>query len=289
MRFSALSLLALLLIGCRQTTPPPAPLPHPVPRAVVASAAAPLRSAPAPVSARPAPAYPPAPAAATRSSHRDITFEGVAFDSRKHRLIVADQTGGPGSLHLDAASAARTAGGIAAINAGYFTPEGDPLGLVVSGNQSTGSWNSASALGSGIWHSDSAGNTAISRREALGAQRARSMAELLQAGPMLVENHRPVPGLEATRQAVRSVIAWDGDSRWWIGRSSPCTLADLGRALAEGSPAGWKIRHALNLDGGRSSDLWVSGTVTGGPLTRRAAWNRPVRNFLILMPPPPGM
>jgi len=40
----------------------------------------------------------------------------------------------------------------------------------------------------------------------------------------------------------------------------------------------------MNLDGGRSSDLWISSRVSGGPLTSRPPWNRPVRNFLILVP-----
>lgn len=76
---------------------------------------------------------------------------------------------------------------------------------------------------------------------------------------------------------------WDGATRWWLGRSEACTLAELGRALADGSPAAWPVRFALNLDGGRSSDLAVAPTVAGGPLVRRAIWNRPVRNFLVLV------
>jgi hypothetical protein len=61
-------------------------------------------------------------------------------------------------------------------------------------------------------------------------------------------------------------------------------LADLGNALAAGNPAGWPIVDALNLDGGRSSDLWASSAIAGGPLVRRTPWNRAVRNFLILIP-----
>jgi hypothetical protein len=92
-----------------------------------------------------------------------------------------------------------------------------------------------------------------------------------------------VTGLEAAKSSVRTLIAWDGGSRWWIGRSSPCTLESLATLLSKEMPAGWKVRHALNLDGGRSADLWASGQVAGGPLVCRAAWNRPVRNFLVLV------
>ena len=166
----------------------------------------------------------------------------------------------------------------AAVNAGFFTPEGDPLGLVVAAGKISGSWNTASSLGSGVWYQNRSGKIAIARRGTLNRAEASAMRELIQAGPLLVENNRAVSGLDATKPSVRIAILWDGGTRWWIGRGSPCTLAALGEALAA-----WPIRHALNLDGGRSSDLWISECVSGGPLLRRAPWNRPVRNFLVLV------
>ena len=169
------------------------------------------------------------------------------------------------------------------MNAGFFTPEGTPLGLVVSSGKISGSWNTASSLGSGAWYERRSGSTAITRREKLGRAGATTMRELIQAGPLLVENNRSVGGLEATKSSVRTVIIWDGGTRWWMGCSSPCTLAALGQALASSSPAGWPVRDALNLDGGRSSDLWISDAIAGGPVLRRPPWNRPVRNFLVLV------
>jgi hypothetical protein len=213
-----------------------------------------------------------------------ITIEGVAFDSRSHRLVIADQAAGPGSQFIDAAAAANASNGIAAINAGFFTPEGAPLGLVISAGKSSGNWNTASSLGSGVWSEDAAESTAISRREKLGHSTARSMPNLLQAGPLLIENHKPISGLDTLKTSARMMMLWDGGTRWWIGRGSPCSLSDLALALSNSKPAGWKIHHALNLDGGRSADLWVSSTVSGGPVVRRSPWNRPVRNFLILRP-----
>lgn len=216
------------------------------------------------------------------SEYSGITFEGVSFDARSHRLVVIDQAGGPGSRFVDAAAAARSVGGLAAVNGGFFTPEGEPLGLVIAAGKRTGAWNSVSSLGSGVWHDS--GSSAISRREKLGRAGAFSMRELLQAGPMLVENGRAVAGLDSVKDSVRTVILWDGGSRWWIGRSSPASLARTAAALANHNVPGWPVRQALNLDGGRSSELWVSPTVSGGPLIRRPPWNRPVRNFLVLVP-----
>ena len=212
-----------------------------------------------------------------------IIFDGVEFDSRNHRLVVADQADGPGSKFTDAAAAARARGGIAAVNAGFFTPEGAPLGLVVSAGKSSGAWNTASSLGSAAWFENPAGRMAIVRREALGRAGAAAMRELIQAGPLLIQNGRAVGGLDSTKTSVRTIVLTDGGTRWWIGRSSPCTLSALGRTLDTGEPAGWPVREALNLDGGRSSDLWISGSVIEGRILRRTPWNRPVRNFLVLV------
>jgi hypothetical protein len=211
-------------------------------------------------------------------------FEGVAWDERLNRLIVVDQAGGPGSRHADAASAGSARGGVAAVNAGFFTPAGEPLGLVVADGTPAGSWNAASSLGSGLWLRKADGYSSIARRETIGKTGAAAMRELLQAGPMLVEHGKAVSGLDTTKPAVRMVLLWDGGYRWWIGRAGSCTLASLASALAGGSPAGWPVRHALNLDGGFSTDLWISGKIAGGPIVRRPPWNRQVRNFLVLLP-----
>lgn len=239
----------------------------------------PAAAAPAVALARPA-----EPPQASRGVFSGITFEGVAFDSRDYRLVVVDQAGGPGARFADAAAAGLSVAGLAAVNGGFFTPEGAPLGLVIAAGKRSGAWNSASSLGSGVWHADGAGFSAISRREKLGRSGAAVMRELLQAGPMLVENRRAVAGLDAQKASARTMILWDGGSRWWIGRGSPATLAQTAAALAGAPVPGWPVRHALNLDGGRSSDLWVSPAVAGGPLVRRPPWNRPVRNFLVLVP-----
>jgi hypothetical protein len=212
-----------------------------------------------------------------------IEFEGVAFDSRTHRLAVVDQEGGPGSRFADAAEAGRSAGGLAAVNGGFFTPEGEPLGLVIAAGKRSGGWNSSTSLGSGVWHADATGTSAISRRENLGRAGVAGMRELLQAGPMLVENRRAVAGLDAEKSSARTMVLWDGGSRWWIGRSSPASLSRTAAALALAAVPGWPVKHALNLDGGRSSELWISDKVGGGPVSIRPPWNKAVRNFLVLV------
>ena len=206
-----------------------------------------------------------------------IEITAVVFDSRTHRLAIADQAGGPASRWTDAAAAATEFGGIAAINAGFFTPEGEPLGLVAGGGKRAGSLNRASSLGAGFYVGG--GAPALVRRE-----RSPGGGELLQSGPFLVENSRAIHGLSPERSTARSFIGWDGGHGWFVARSGPCSLQALAKALAGTEIGGVAARNALNLDGGRSSDLWVAGSVAGGPVAQRPFWNKPVRNFLVLLP-----
>jgi Phosphodiester glycosidase len=237
-------------------------------------------------SEEPATAAPPAPPVSqprlARKTIRGISFEGVSFDSRTHRLRVIDQPLGPGSVFETSQSVAQRHGALLAINAGFFTPEGKPLGLVVSDGQSSGAWNSASSLGSGIFAENASGALTIFRRS--NQSHASGARELIQAGPLLLENGKAISGLDASKPALRSILLTDGGSRWWIGITSSCSLANLSAALAAESPAPWRSRNALNLDGGRSTDLFISPTISGHPVNRRGLLNRPVRNFLILKP-----
>lgn len=211
-----------------------------------------------------------------------IAFDGFTFDARTHQLRVADQAGGPGSQWADSATAARSINGHAAINAGFFTPQGAPLGLVRSHGNSSGAWNGASSLGSGIWWDDGK-RSGLSKRSTLGRTGAIRLPELLQSGPWLIMQGKAVAGLEAQRSTPRSFMAWDGGHRWWVARSSACSLQQLAHALTGANPGGWKVREALNLDGGSSAEIWF-GAPLGGPQLVRPFWNKPVRNFLVLLP-----
>jgi hypothetical protein len=220
----------------------------------------------------------------TKSRHGDFVWQGVALDARAYRMRVVDQKHGPGSEFPDAAAAARACGGLAAVNAGFFTPEGAPLGLVIAEGTTAGTWNSASSLGSALWQEDRLGTMSIVRRSAETKAESAAMRNLMQAGPLLIEQGQVVGGLESRKVSARTFLLWDGGQRWWIGCASPVTLAELADALARNPPVSWSPQMALNLDGGRSSELWVSSSLAGTDVKTRLPWNRPVRNFLVLLP-----
>jgi uncharacterized protein YigE (DUF2233 family) len=220
------------------------------------------------------------PLAYHHTSRNGIVMSLVSFDDRQFQLQVADQKNGPGTHWRDAHSAADALQGVAAINGGFFTPEGKPLGLVITNGIQRGSRNSSS-LGSGIYLSQSHKSSLV-RREAY--KKSRKVRHLLQTGPMLVEQKSPISGLSNANHRARSFIAWDGAHHWAIGYAESCTLHTLSQALAGRAPAGFAIATAVNLDGGRSSDLWAGPKVLNGPKTHRSFLNKPVRNFLVVVP-----
>jgi uncharacterized protein YigE (DUF2233 family) len=267
---------AILVASCSPQAPvaPPPPADRPLPPVAAISPAPTAGPAAAMPSEARAPARVPR---VVRTTLGGIPLTAVAFDSRTHRLVVADQAGGPGSQWPDARAAGASRQGLAAVNGGFFTPEGKPLGLVIAGGRREGSLNRASSLGAGLFLDD--GTPRLVRREG-GA----GGGELLQAGPFLVENGRAVGGLSPANSTARTFVGWDGGTGWFIARSGACSLADLAQALAGAKPGGVAARQVLNLDGGRSSDLWASASIPGGPLHERPFWNKPVRNFLVLRP-----
>jgi len=210
-----------------------------------------------------------------------VTLSMVVYDDRDHQLRVADQPNGLGSRWTTSQGAAATYGGLAAINGGFFTPEGKPLGFLIETGTPRGYLNKSS-LGAGVFIS-SKNHSVIVRRETYAKSKDSWNAyNLLQTGPMLAENHRIISGLSKNNSRPRSFIAWDGQHHWAIGYTSACTLSQLSQALAGRSPAGFKIKTAVNLDGGRSSDLWVSSKVSGGGKSHRGFLNKSVRNYLVL-------
>jgi len=217
------------------------------------------------------------PARLIRTSLGGIPVEAFTYDARQYEAVVLDQEQGPGSKWQTTRSAGESANGIAAVNAGFFTPEGAPLGLVVTSGNRRGSINRASSLGSGFYTLTS-GNPSLVRREAFGGRGS----EVLQAGPFLLERGKKVGGLSQKASTARTFIASDGHHGWVIARTGPCSLDQLASALSGAKLGSVQLRTALNLDGGRSSEIWVGKGASGGGIHTRPLWNKPVRNYLVV-------
>jgi hypothetical protein len=273
--------LAMMLNACTPsaTTPPaakPTPTiilaaesPAPVPTETV------IQETETPIAVKPLEG-PKHPLKARTFSARGIELSIVSFDRRHHDLIVDDQPGGPGSEYDRAEDAGR--GHLAAINAGFFTPEGSPLGLVVTKGRRRGGINRASFLGTGFFLGPKA--QLMSRTDFLKLNPKNS--EVLQSGPRLLWSDETLTGLSDRDERPRSFLLWDGQNHFALGYADSASLKGLSKALKSQPLSGFQIAYALNLDGGRSSDLCVSGSVSGGGFSRSSFFNKDVRNFLVL-------
>ncbi len=278
---SHLILLLIALLGsCSVTTPrarPPIP-PLPTvsradPLALPARAVSmitPQDPPPSPIlSALPSQSHP---LKVNSASLNGTTFTAVTFDRRNYFLKVIDQKEGPGTEFARAEFAGR--GSLAAINGGFFNPDGSPLGLVITDGQSRGAFNSHSFLGTGIIDGE---NTILSHRKSY-----QKSSELLQSGPRLVWNQERLTGLSKSKERPRSFVIWDGNDHFGIGHADRATLQGLANNLQAQPFEGFHIKYAINLDGGTSCDLWVSNQISGGGFTRSSLFRKKARNYLAL-------
>lgn len=211
-----------------------------------------------------------------RATQNGIGLTIVSFDRRHFRLEVVDQVGGLGSEFNSSQEAAQ--GGLAAINGGFFSPEGEPVGLVYTGGSKRGYFNRTSSIGTGFFLGPKA--SLMSRDRYLAEQPKTS--HLLQSGPRLVWKGTSLTGLSNRQQRPRSFLLWDGNDHFALGYADSAGLLSLSQALKKQPFSGFQIRYALNLDGGRSCDFWVSDSVPGGGFTKKSFLNKDVRNFLVL-------
>ena len=287
MRLLSLTLLTMAVISCApQSTPAP-------PRAVT-PATSPVRAELYPGNTEPLPTEGVLPTSkslhpirAQKAEVAGVTLTYLSFDTRTHTLAVVDQSS-PGADFQSAAEVSRAKNALASINGGFFTPEGQPLGVVYQEGKKSGALNTASSLGSGVLYVDQKlPQPTIARRATFQNwlnDPAFNPKEVLQTGPFLVEGGRSISGLSNNEPRVRSLLLWDGENHFAIAQCEPITLRNLAGALAKQTLPGFEVEVALNLDGGRSADLNVSSKVPGGPLNLRRWLNKPVRNYLIVKP-----
>lgn len=275
--------LIALLGSCSVTIPnaqPPAPtLPQADP--VALSAPAPIfpstpseivpKDPPPPIILKATPPHS-HPLKVSSSSLNGTTFTAVTFDGRDYFLKVIDQKEGPGSEFTRAEFAGQ--GSLAAINGGFFNPDGSPLGLVITDGQSRGAFNASSFLGTGIIDGE---NTILSERKSY-----QESSELLQSGPRLVWNQEHLTGLSKSKERPRSFVIWDGHNHFGIGHADRATLQGLANNLQAQPFEGFHIKYAINLDGGTSCDLWVSNQIPGGGFTKSSLFRKKARNYLAL-------
>lgn len=210
------------------------------------------------------------------SDGKQVTAHLAFFASRAFRLEVIDLGAGPEPAHPTLEAAFRAEGCVAGVNGGFFHPDWQPSGLLMSKGRRINRFETAKIL-SGVIYSDDRGIHLVRRGR---FQDHRGITALLQTGPYLVESARSVRGLSAADPRRRTFIATDWRGHWVIGATiGSLTLAELGEILA--SPDAltpWRVDRAINLDGGSSTGFFFDRGADQAPVTLQP-WKR-VRNLL---------
>jgi uncharacterized protein YigE (DUF2233 family) len=148
---------------------------------------------------------------------------------------------------------------LACINSNFFDESGKPLGLIVSRDMTLQTIHRGGKTLTGIFQVTRAGISIVNRFEF----DPRNVLEAVQAGPRLLAQGAPVPGLrESSSHSRRSGICIDTQGRMLFYFFSAglfgLSLDDL-RDLLVSENIGCK--DALNLDGGGSAQLYVAPVI----------------------------
>ncbi len=205
-----------------------------------------------------------------------VGIYGFRFDDRKLTIRIMDEGGLAAQNHGSLASAVQKAEAVAGSNGGFFTPEGQSLGLVIADGSTFG------RIGAGYLNTGMIVRTGehlyLWRKEEY-KQKLPKASQLLQAGPFLLDKGKPVKGLSDKKPRKRTIIGHDMKHLWWIAVTDPISLHDLAIVLAESDEVGRvRIKRVLNLDGGSSSALWVKSE---GMIENHFG---NIRNYLMIVP-----
>ncbi|MEO0413851.1 MAG: phosphodiester glycosidase family protein [Verrucomicrobiota bacterium] len=200
------------------------------------------------------------------------------FSTSDYALRIVDQGKDQANRRFtNLSDAMHRTGCSAGLNGGFYGEDFKALGLVVQhGETITPYYNSnRSGLTSGVlWYGK--GGIHIVRRQSF--QMNSGVKQAIQTGPMLVWGGSGVAGLSTDRPRPRSFVFTDWKGTWMLGTSSSVTLADLSSILDSSRElTGIHVDRAINLDGGRSTGMFVQQDT--GTVIYRSEISK-VRNFI---------
>ena len=223
-----------------------------------------------------------------RLLQRKIELVVFRIDTARYPVRVISANKISGANKADIRSAHRKTGAVLTVNGGYFSKDGDPMGLVISDGQLANRWSEEGGSGAfAIFGSVPRIDWAKNIAEANPPPK-----QAIQNGPLLIE-----PGHEFGMTTLRddydyrTVLALDKSNRLLVlltrktcgGQTTLCGIRLFEAAVilynAE-EIGGFAANTAINLDGGTSSGMELSL----GPHRDRIGMGLQVPNFICVMP-----
>jgi len=162
----------------------------------------------------------------------------------------------------------------AAVNGGYFSPEFEPIGLLISNGKIVAPLQRARLI-TGVLSASARGVQILRVREFSHREKVNSA---IQCGPFLVDHYQRVHGLDDSQSARRTFAATMASDRALLGVCFEVSLSELAAILATTRLVDdMKVQRALNLDGGSSSAFWFKRE-NGSAFS--ISEHKPVRDFV---------
>lgn len=178
----------------------------------------------------------------------------------------------------DLASAMGPAKALAGVNGGYFDPSFAPIGLRIIRGATTSPLVRAKLI-TGVVFGSPRGLQIVRTGK---FPRKQPMTAAIQCGPFLVEESRPIRGLDNSRRARRTFAVTGAKDQAALGVCSGISLAQLAELLATVRITDdFKAQQALNFDGGSSTAFWLDRE-NGSPVS--ISEHKSVRDFVAVVP-----
>lgn len=212
--------------------------------------------------------------------HRHVVVENAAASRRADLDVAIFSAKSCALMVIDNPEGERLSGimkrekCLCAVNGGYFDSDFKPVGLRITDGRTLSPLRRARLI-TGVLLQSSRG-IEVARVGELSHR--KKIAAAIQAGPFLVEQSKRIQGLNDSQLARRTFAGIASNDRVVLGVCSAVSLADLANMLATAPVAGdYKIRRAMNLDGGSSSAFWFARE-NGGAFS--IPGQKPVRDFV---------
>jgi hypothetical protein len=164
------------------------------------------------------------------------------------------------------------------VNGSYFDTEFKPIGLRINDGRILSPLRRARLITAILLQSD----RGIDVIRVGDFSYTKKIVAAIQSGPFLVEGSKRIHGLNNSQLARRTFAGVTANDRALLGVCSDVSLSELANILATAPvAAGYKIRRAMNLDGGSSSAFRFArenGSAFSIP------GQKPVRDFVGIVP-----
>ncbi|MGC4017436.1 MAG: phosphodiester glycosidase family protein [Luteolibacter sp.] len=219
--------------------------------------------------------------AKTGPGGREGSCHGYLFDDLRETIRVVDREKPVTTEGQTLGDAFAGIGAFAGCSGGMTTPDGKPIGLIISDGKQVSPVDAGAESGGVLVLRD--GRIFLETASTAQSGSAGVITQGLQCGPILVDDGKPAAGLDTKFFGRRCVIVSSGKGQWAILYIPSATMDGLARMLADKTTfPKFPVVRALSLGTGLSSAVWIARSESALPLYLKEV--NPVRSGIAILP-----